>query len=169
MALAHARATAIAKAVLCVAPSDLAPALSDAREALRRLEQARVDLDAGAGVYRGTEAGNAVVDLAHARAGLAEAPGAAAYAHHWRDRHAATRDTSRWAPLQAAALVRWRDHVVPEAERLDHQIAEHQPAVEALAARHDRQEAVGARLAHNGLGRRRDAGRLAAGLDAYRC
>ncbi len=167
-ALAHARATAIAKAVGGVTPSDLGPALSDARDALRRLEQARADLDTGTGAYRSTAGRNAVADLAHARAGLAEAEGTAVYAPRRRDRRTASRDASRWAALEADAFRRWQDHVAPEAERLDTQITEHQADVEAVIARHDRQQAVGGRLGHDALRLRRDAGRLAAGLDGYR-
>ncbi len=168
VALAHARAALNAKAVGGVTPDDLAPALSDAREALRHLEQARADLDTGSGIYRCTEAGKAVVDVAHARGRLAEAQGTAKYASRWRDRHAASRDTSRWAALETDASRRWQDHVAPEAERLDYRIAEHQVAVEALAARHDRRQAARVGLAHDALGIRRDAARTAAGLDRYR-
>ena len=167
-ALAHARTALNAKAVGGVTPSDLSPALSDAREALLRVEQARAGLDTGAGAYLDTEAGKAVVDLAHARAGLAEAQGTAEYAPRWRVRHAATKAAGRWAALEADASRRWQDHVAPEAERLDHQIAEQKVAVEALAARHDHRQVASAGLAADALGLRRGAARLAADLDACR-
>jgi len=167
-ALTHARMELNAKAVSGVAPSDLGPALTEAREALRRAEQARADLAAGGGSYLNTEAGKAAADLARARAGLADAQGNAAYAPRWRDRRTATRDIGRWAALEADASQRWQDHVAPEAERLDHQITEHRAAVGALAARHDRRQAANAGFVSDALGLRRNADRLAAGVDAYR-
>lgn len=63
----------------------------------------------------------------------------------------------RWAALEADASQRWQAHVAPEAERLDHQIDEHQAAAEALAARHDRRQAASAGLASDALGLRGEA------------
>jgi hypothetical protein len=168
LALAHARTALNARAVRGVTPSDLGPALTEAREALRRAEKALAQLETGAGPYSSTDADKAAADLAYARAGLADAQGTAAYAPRWRDRRTATRDIARWSVLEADAYQRWQAHVAPEAERLDHQIADHQAAVEALAGRHDRQQAAGGRLAHGAFTLRREADRLATDVDAYR-
>lgn len=137
VALAHARTALNAKAVGGVTSGDLGPALADAREALRQVEQARADLGTAGGIYQGTEVGNTVADLARARAGLAEAQGAAQYAARWRDRRTATKDIDQWAALEADASQRWQDHVVPETERLDTLIAQQQAVVDQLAARQD--------------------------------
>ena len=77
----HARAVALALARSrdhgqrhgTAAVSRLGSELAEARAALHEAEQARADLLAGRGAYLGTEAGQAVADLARAEAGLAAA------------------------------------------------------------------------------------------------
>ena len=71
VALALARSRATANATAQLQSVDLAAELAKARAALHQAEQTRADLLAGRGAYLGTEAGQAVADLARAEAGLA--------------------------------------------------------------------------------------------------
>ncbi len=74
VALALARSRATANAIGTAAGlSTSAAELAKARAALHQAEQTRADLSTGRGAYLGTEAGQAVADLARAEAGLAAA------------------------------------------------------------------------------------------------
>jgi hypothetical protein len=85
------------------------PELAEARAALQRAEQARVDLFAGRGAYLGTDAGQAVADLARAEAALAGARREAEHASHWWARRAAAKEADVWAARHDDARRRWGD------------------------------------------------------------
>ncbi|MGO9659493.1 MAG: hypothetical protein ACLQVK_08710 [Acidimicrobiales bacterium] len=141
VALPLARSRVTDNATAQLQPVDLAPELSKARAALRHVEQARVDLLAGRGAYLGTEAGQAVSDLARAEAGLAAARRAAENGSHWWGRRAEAKEAAAWAERHADARRRWLDHVAPEAARLDAAIGLRRDEVERLNASVERQAA----------------------------
>jgi hypothetical protein len=141
VALALARSRAAANATAQLQSVDLAAELAKARAALHHAEQARVDLLAGRGAYLGTEAGQAVADLARAEAGLATARRAAENGSHWWARRAEAKEADAWAERHADARRRWLDHVAPEAARLDAAIGLRRDEVERLNASVDRQAA----------------------------
>jgi hypothetical protein len=81
----------------------LAPELAKARAALHQAEQARVDLLAGRGAYLGTDAGQAVSDLARAEAALAGARRDVEHGSHWWARRTAAKEAAAWAERHADA------------------------------------------------------------------
>ena len=103
VALALARSRATANATAQLQSVDLAPKLAEARAALHQAEQTRADLLAGRGAYLGTEAGQAVADLARAEAGLAAARREAEHGSHWWARRAAAKEADAWAERHADA------------------------------------------------------------------
>ncbi len=145
--LALARTRTSAEAVRHLQAPDLGPGLAEARAALREAEQARADLLAGRGAYLGTKAGQAVLDLAQADAGLAAARREAEHASRWWARRAGAKEAAAWAERQADARRRWQDHVVPEAARLDAAIGLRHDELERLIASLERQAARSATVA----------------------
>jgi hypothetical protein len=141
VALALARSGATANATAQLHSLDLAPELANARSALHQAEQARVDLLAGRGAYRGTEAGQAVADLARAETRLAAARRVAENSSHWWARRAEAKEADAWAERHADARRRWLDHVGPEAARLDAAIGLRRDELAQLNASLDRQAA----------------------------
>jgi conjugative relaxase-like TrwC/TraI family protein len=103
-AIVHAQIGITAKAISRIEPADVAPALADARAGLHLVQQARADLATGLGVYRHTDAGQAVGDLAQARAAWYAARWRAEHGARWRDRHAAAKEVANWAEREADAL-----------------------------------------------------------------
>jgi conjugative relaxase-like TrwC/TraI family protein len=167
-AMAHAQTKITAKAIARIEPADLAPALAEARAALRQTQQARADLDAGRGAYQHTDAGRAVIDLAQAQAVLPAARWRAEHGTPWRDRHAATKEVGIWAEREKDAQLRLTIHVGPEATRLDTEVARHRAAVEQLSSGLERQAAASRLTSERAWNLHHTASRLAAGLDAHR-
>ncbi|MGA8682079.1 MAG: MobF family relaxase [Acidimicrobiales bacterium] len=167
-AIVHAETTIVAQANARIRPPDLAPALGEAQAALGQAQQARADLDTGSGSYAYSEAGSAVVDLAEATVGMASARWRAEHASRWRERRVANREAGSWAERAKDAEQRSQTHVVPEAARLDAEIARHRGDVERLAARLERQEARSRLSRERTWDLCRTADGLAAGLDAHR-
>ena len=144
------------------------PELAEARAALQRAEQARVDLLAGRGAYLGTEAGQAVADLARAEAGLAGARREAEHASHWWARRAAAKEADVWAARHADACQRWGDHVSSEADRLDAAIGLHRDELERLNASMERQLTRSAAVTEQRKLAQGMVGGLVARLEQYR-
>jgi hypothetical protein len=167
-ALAHAQTVITADALARIRAPEVASSLVDALNPLQRAQQKRVDLAAGSGVYRFTDAGRAVADLANARVARAAAQRKAESSPRWRDRRSAAKQADGWIQREADAQQRWKIHVVPEAVRLDSLIARHQATVEQLTALHARQEAAARQLAEQAWELRRTSTRLATGPEAYR-
>ena len=167
-AIAHAQTKITAKAINRIEPTDLAPALGDARAALHEAQQARADLDTGLGVYEHTDAGRAVADLVQARAALSAAKWRSEHGAHWRDRHAAAKQAPSWADREKDAQHYGTTHAGPEAARLDTEVARHRAAVEQLTVRMESQ-AAGFRLRlERAWNLQRTADQLGKGLDAHR-
>jgi hypothetical protein len=167
-ALTHAKTKISAGAVTSIEVADLAPALAGARAALIRAEGARADLVSGSGAYCYSEAGRAVADLTEAKLALSSARYRAEHGARWRERHAAAKEVASWTKRSAEAEERWRIHLLPEAARLDTEIAHRQDAVEQLTARVDRQAAASRLSRHRAWELHRTAGQLAAGLEVHR-
>jgi hypothetical protein len=168
VALALAQARATAKAVGHLHAFDLTPELAEARAALHQAEQARADLLAGRGVYRGTDAGQALSDLARAETGVAAARREAEHASHWWARRAGAEEAAAWAEHHADARRRWADHVVPEAARLDVAIGLRQDEVARLNAIVERQAARSAAVTDRRMVAQGIVGGLVARLEQYR-
>ncbi len=166
--VAHAQVDITAKAIVRIEPADLAPALANARAALRQTQQARADLDNGRGAYQHTDAGRAVTDLAQAQAALSGTRWRAEHGTRWRDRHAATKEVASWAEREAEAKLRWKIHVSPEATDPYIEVARHHAVVEQLSLGLERQVAASRLASQLALYLQRAAGRLAARLDAHR-
>jgi conjugative relaxase-like TrwC/TraI family protein len=167
-AIAHAQVKNTARAIAKIQPADLVPALADARAALEQAQQARADLDIGLGIYRHTDAGQAVGDLVQARAARYSAAWRAEQGTRRRDRHTAAKEAAGWAEREKDAQQRWETHVVPEAARLDAELGRHRAAVELLTTRLERQAAAFKLSGERARQLHRTAGRLAAGLEAHR-
>jgi conjugative relaxase-like TrwC/TraI family protein len=168
VALVLAGSRAIANATPQLQAVRSAPGLSEARSALQRAEQARVDLLAGRGAYLGTDAGQAVADLARADAGLAGARREAEHASHWWARRAAAKEVDVWAARHADARRRWGDHVGPEADRLDAAIGLHRDELEQLNASVERQLTRSAAVTEQRKVARGMVGGLVARLEQHR-
>jgi hypothetical protein len=117
VALARTRTTAQAAAGL--QSVDFTSELAEARAALQEAKQARADLLSGRGAYLGTEAGQAVSDVARAEVGLAGARREAEHGSRRWARRTAAKEVAGWTGRDADARQRWQDHVAPEAARLD--------------------------------------------------
>jgi hypothetical protein len=166
MALAGSRATA--KATAQLHPVDLEAELAKARAALHHAEQARAELRAGRGAYFGTDAAQAVADLARAEAGLAAARREAENGSHWWARRAEAKEAAAWAERHADARRRWLDHVAPEAARLDAAIGLRRDELARLDASVDRQAARSAAVNDQRRLKQSFVGVLLARLEQYR-
>ena len=167
-AIAHAQIKITARAIARIEPTHLAPALADARAALQQTQQARTDLDMGLGIYRHTDASQAVGELIQARAARYSAAWRAEHGTRWRDRRAAAKEAANWAAREADAQQRWETHVVPEAARLDDELDRHRAAIELLTTRLEREAAASKLSGEEARQLHRASGPLAAGLEAHR-
>jgi hypothetical protein len=167
-ALAHARTKMSAKAATRVDPAGLAAALADARAALIHAEGARADLVTGSDAYCDSDAGRAVAELAEAKLALSSARYRAEHGTRWRERHAAAKEVANWTKRSAEVEERWRIHLLPEAARLDAEIAHRLAVVEQVSVRVDRQAAASRLSRHRAWELHRTAGQLAVGLEAHR-
>ena len=168
VALALAGSRAIANATAELQSLDLAPELAEARAAVHHAEQARADLLAGRGAYLGTDAGQAVSDLARADAGLSAAQREGEPGWHWWARRTAAKEAAAWAERHADARRRWLDHVAPEADRLDAAIVRRQDEFERLNASAERQAARSAAVTGQRMLTLGFVGGLVARLEQYR-
>jgi len=166
LVLAETRITA--NAIDSIRPADLAPALAEARAALRQVEQAGADLKSGWGIYQHTEAGRAVSDLADAKRGLFSARAEAEYGARWRDRRAGAKQADHWTGREKDAQERWETYVAPEVVRLETEITRHQGTVDQLTARRERQTAAARFSVERRWSLQSDVHRLAVRLDSHR-
>ncbi len=167
-ALLHAEKATTGRAVTGVRLPDRAATLGQAEQVLESARRARADLDHGGGVWASTEAGQAVRDLAVARAERERAEWNAEHGGRWRDRHGARKEAAHWAAQEADAQARWQTHAAPERARLDHDIARHQAALEGTAQQLERRKAATTAVRDHGFEAQRHATNLAARLDAHR-
>jgi hypothetical protein len=167
-AVLHAQVKTTARAIARIEPADLGPALADARAALQQTRQGRADVATGLGIYRHTDAGQAVGDLVEARAARYSAAWRAEHGTRWRDRHAAAKEAANWAARERDARQRWETHAAPETARLDTEIARHKAAVEQLTTRLERHAAASRSIGERARSLHRVASRLARGLDTQR-
>ncbi len=168
VALALAQARATAKAVGHLQALDLAPELAEARVAVEQAEEARADLFAGRGAYLGTEAAQAVSDLARAETGLAAARREAEHGSHWWARRAGAKDATTWAERHADARQRWLDRVAPEATRLDAAIGLRRDELARRNASMERQAARSTALTDRRMVAQGIVGGLVSRLEQYR-
>ena len=122
-AVAHAETKFAARALTATGPLEVAPSLAEARNALRRTEQAMADLAVGGGVYQHTDAGRAVAELASAHVARTVARQAAENSQRWRDRRSSAKHLDDCIQREAEAQKGWETHVAPEVARLDNLIA----------------------------------------------
>ncbi len=168
VALALAETKASSDALKDLQPRHRTEELVAARAALSRAEQDLADLQAGGGPYRGTEAGQAVSDLARAQTSLTAAKWAAEHSPRWRGRRAAAKESAVAAGQLADAGERRQVHVAPESARLEAKVSEGQQAVRSLLARQEAQTARWRPLAERGHALEREAQHFAVGLAGYR-
>jgi conjugative relaxase-like TrwC/TraI family protein len=166
LVLAETRMTA--NAIGSIRAPDLAPALAEAREALRQAEQARSDLKSGWGIYQHTEAGRAVADLDETKRELFSARAEAEYGARWRDRRAGAKQTVNWARREKHAEERWQTYGAPEAARLESEIERHRAVVEQLTARREAQAAAHRLSVERRWTLQCDAHQLAVGVGSHR-
>jgi len=166
LVLAETRMTA--NAIDSIRTADLAPALAEARGALRQAEKARDDLKSGWAIYQHTEIGRAVADLAEAKRGLFDSRTQAEYGARWRDRRAGAKKVATWAGREKDAEERWQTYVAPEAARLETEIARHGVTVDQLTARRETQAAAYRLGVERGWSLQCDAHQLAVGIASHR-
>jgi hypothetical protein len=145
-----------------------AATLGQAQQALDTARQARADLETGSGVWAGTEAGRAVIDLTQARRARGRASQIAENGARWRDRHAARKEANIWARREADAEQRWIAHVGPQIVVLDQEISRHQSTLERTATSLDRREATIISVVDHALEQQRYGRLLASRLKTYR-
>jgi hypothetical protein len=167
-AVAHAETKIAARALAAIGLPAVAPSLAEARNSLRRTEQARADLAAGGGAYQLTDAGRAVAELTSAQVATSVAELAAENSQRWRDRRGSAKRLESCIQREARAQKGWETHVAPEAARLDNVIAGQKAALEQLTGRHERQEATARQLFEEAWSLRRSGSRLVSGLEEYR-
>jgi hypothetical protein len=112
-------------------------AVQAARAELRQALDAKADLERGAGVYLGTEAGRAVVDLQEAIAARQRAEYNARHASGWREGRAVSKELVLSAERESHVQRRYQHHVVPEAARLDKTIEICRSALQGVEAKRD--------------------------------
>jgi len=166
-ALIHAEKAIASDAAVGIRWPDRA-ALGRAEQVLDAARRARADLDSGGGVWTGTDAGNAVKDLAEARTGRGRAEWVAEHGDRRRDRQAGRKDAAGWARRESDAHARWQHHVGPEITRLDRHIARLEESKKQVAARLGRREAATGAVADWVLEERRLARELGRRLDTRR-
>jgi hypothetical protein len=167
-AVAHAETKFAARALTATGPLEVAPSLAEARNALRRTEQARADLAAAGGDYQHTDAGRAVAELASAHVARTVAQQAAENSQGWRDRRSSAKHLDGCIQREAAAQEGWETHVAPEMARLDILVAGQKVTLEQLTGCHERQEATARQLFEESCSLQRSASRLGAILEEHR-
>jgi len=167
-AVARAETKFAVRALAAIRPAEVAPSLAEARDALRRTQQARADLAAGGGVYEHTDAGRAVAELASAHVARTMAQQAAENSQGWRDRRSSARHLDGCIQREAEAQTGWATHAAPELARLDKLVAEQKAGLEQLTASHERQETTARQFLEEAWSLQRTASGLAGGLDEYR-
>jgi hypothetical protein len=167
-AVAYAETKFAARALSAIGSPEIAPSLTEARNALDRTRQAKADLASGGGVYLHTDAGRAVAELASARVARTTAELAAANGQRWRDRRSSAKHLDRGIQREVQAQNGWETHVAPEVARLDNLVAGQKVTLEQLTARHERQETTSRLLLEEARSVQRSASRLAGGLEEYR-
>jgi hypothetical protein len=123
-ALRLARLTAQRQAIEAAVPADRTPELQAVAQRLAALHQDRRDLEAGRGRHADTAEGEAVRHLDTARARRGEAERFADTADSRRMRRHWRHDANAWGDREAKAQSVYDELVVPEAERLNHQIGD---------------------------------------------
>jgi hypothetical protein len=164
----HAQELIAGRAITDIHLPDRAATLGQAEQALHAAHRVRAGLDTGYGVWTDTEAGQAVRDLAEARAGRERAESISTQGVRWRDRRGARKEAADWTVREADAQQRWSAHVAPEIARLDQEIARHQATLDQAAARLDRQQAASNGVIDHGLQQQRNARNFDDYLKAYR-
>ena len=133
-ALMAARDQYVQRAAAGVRAPNFDQAVQAARVELRHALDAKADLERGAGVYLGTEAGRAVFDLQEATAARQRAEYNARHASGWRQRRAASKELVLSAERESDVQWRHQHHVVPEAARLDSTIEVCRSALQGVEA-----------------------------------
>ena len=133
-ALRLARLTAQRQAIEAAVPADRTPELHAAERRLAALHQDRRDLEAGRGRHADTAEGEAVRHLDTARARRREAEQFADTADSRRMRRHWRHDANAWGDREAKAQSVYDELVVPEADRLNHQIGDMDDHVNELRA-----------------------------------
>jgi conjugative relaxase-like TrwC/TraI family protein len=167
-ALAHAQEAIGGGAIAGIRLPDRAATLGQAQQALDTARRARTELDTGTGVWAHTEAGQAVRELAEAKAARERAEQIAQHGHRWRDRHAARKQVGEWTGREANAQQGCAACVAPHIVLLDQEIARHQATIDRASARLDRREANSRAVVEHGLEQQRYARHLANQLRTYR-
>ena len=165
VALAAAQYRHTADQLAGLRPPDLRAAIDGTTGVLEQAFQARADLASGAGLYHDSEAGGAVRDLTQARDHRQRAQHVAEHGDRRRDRHSAARKAHYWAAREADAEARWHTYVIPEAARLDNQIARHQRSLDRLNERQHDLAQAGQRVQAHGANAGKAARQLGAQLD----
>ena len=168
IALVGAQARLGADAARAALPPEPGPKLEPATATLAGLRQQRADLEAAAGAYEQTEAGQAVRDLRASGAELRTAEHTAQHGRGWRDRHSARRSLPALIATASDAQRRWEALVAPELARLDGEIASAEAVVGRLTASAQRHRAVFGEVSRRWLEAERSSSAIARGLDAYR-
>ena len=149
-ALFQAEKAIAGSAIAGIRLPDRVAIVGQAEQALEVVRQARVDLDTGAGVWTGTEAGRAVRDLAEASAARERAEWTAEHGASRRDRHTGRKEAAHRARREAEAQERCITHLAPEIARLDQEIARHQANLDHSASLFKRREAATQTVIHHG-------------------
>jgi len=168
VAVAGGQARLQADAARAALPPDPAAELEAATAALVQLRQARADLEAGAGTYDQTEAGQAASDLRHALGELRSTEQVAQGSPSWRDRHRASRRLPILGEAANDAQSHWDAVVAPELARLDGEVAKAEAAVQQLTAVVQRHRTTSGHLARRWLEAERTSGTLSRRLDTHR-
>ena len=168
VAVAGGQARLEADAARAALPPDPAPELEPATATLVWLRQARADLEAGAGTYEQTEAGQTAAVLRQALAELRSTEQVAQGSRSWRDRHRASHRLPVLGQAANDAQGHWDAVVAPELARLEGEVAQAEAAVEQLTAVVQRHRTTSGDLARRWLEAERASSTLTRGLDAYR-